>query len=45
MRRLFLITNFGPVEITNEKHILRNLNWADPRLLWIYPGETLVFGG
>jgi hypothetical protein len=33
MMRLFLITDLGEIEI-NDEHILRNLDWTNPRLLW-----------
>lgn len=31
--RVFIITDLGPIEITHDEHILRNLNWCNPRIL------------
>lgn len=31
--RIFLITNLGEIEITHDVHILRNLDWTNPRIL------------
>jgi hypothetical protein len=41
MPRLFLITDLGEIELTNDLHILRNLNWCNPRLLWRYPSSRV----
>ena len=30
--RIILITDLGEIDITNDEHILRNLNWSDPRI-------------
>lgn len=35
MRRVFLVTNLALIDITDE-HILRNLNWCDPRIKVVY---------
>lgn len=33
MEKLFLITDYGPIEI--DAIFWHNLNWRDPRWLWI----------
>ena len=30
--RVTLVTDFGEIDITNDAHILRNLNWSNPRI-------------
>jgi hypothetical protein len=30
--RILLVTDFGEIDITNDEHILRNLNWTNPRI-------------
>ncbi len=32
MHRIFIMTDYGPIEITMDEHILRNLNWCNPRI-------------
>ncbi len=36
MTRVILITDRGEIDITNDAHILRNLNWSNPRLRVVY---------
>jgi hypothetical protein len=33
MKRIFIITGLNCIEITHDVHILRNLDWSDPRIL------------
>jgi len=35
--RVFIITDYAAIEITKDGHILRNLNWCDPRILVLRP--------
>lgn len=30
--RVFIVTDFGKIEITYDPQIMRNLNWSDSRL-------------
>ncbi len=32
-KRIVLVTDRGEIDITNDEHILRNLNWNNPRIL------------
>jgi hypothetical protein len=37
MTRIFIMSDlWGPIEITHDAHMLRNLNWKSPRLRVVY---------
>lgn len=46
MVRIFIIMDSGEVEVTNDPHIIRNLNWQSPRVrvinLWCDQPRSLT---
>lgn len=35
-RRVFIMTDFAAIEVTDDDYILRNLDWTNPRILVEY---------
>ncbi len=32
-KRIYIVTDLGLIDVTNDAHILRNLNWRSTRIL------------